>query len=94
MTDPDWKAELRRELDTAGEGQVRDSLAKFGIRTFQIVSSFTPMPRGCRIEFGELNFAFQHLIKPHMDQQLAKAVLQDGWLPDVLAEPGAPPEPS
>ncbi len=49
--------------------------------------------RGCRIEFGELNFAFQHLIKPHMDQQLAKAVLQDGWLPDVLAEPDAPPEP-
>ena len=49
--------------------------------------------RGCRIEFGELNFAFQHLIKPHMDQQLAKAVLQDGWLPDVLAEPDAPSEP-
>jgi hypothetical protein len=49
--------------------------------------------RGCRIEFGELNFAFQHLIKPHMDQELAKAVLQDGWLPDVLAEPDAPPEP-
>ena len=49
--------------------------------------------RGCRIEFGELNFAFQHLIKPHMDQQLAKAVLRDGWLPDVLAEPDAPPEP-
>ena len=49
--------------------------------------------RGCRIEFGELNFAFQHLIKPHVDQQLAKAVLQDGWLPDVLAEPDVPPEP-
>ena len=49
--------------------------------------------RGCRVEFGELNFAFQHLIKPHMDQQLAKAVLQDGWLPDVLAEPDVPPEP-
>ena len=49
--------------------------------------------RGCRIEFGELNFAFQHLIKPHMDQQLAKAVLQTGWLPDVLAEPDVPPEP-
>jgi hypothetical protein len=28
-----------------------------------------------------------------MDQELAKAVLQDGWLPDVLAEPDAPPEP-
>ena len=24
--------------------------------------------RGCRIEFGELNFAFQHLIKPHIDE--------------------------
>jgi hypothetical protein len=26
MTDPDWKAELRRELDTAGEEQVRAEL--------------------------------------------------------------------
>ncbi len=45
--------------------------------------------RGCRIEFGELNFAFQHLIKPYIDEQLANAVLR----PDILAEPDAPPEP-
>ena len=49
--------------------------------------------RGCRVEFGELNYAFQHLIRPHVDQELAKAVLQDGWLPDVLAEPNLPPPP-
>jgi hypothetical protein len=28
-----------------------------------------------------------------MDQELAKAVLQTGWLPDVLAEPDLPPPP-
>jgi len=49
--------------------------------------------RECRVEFGELNFAFQHLVRPHVDQKLAKTVLQDGWLPDVLAEPDLPPEP-
>ena len=49
--------------------------------------------RGCRVEFGELHFAFEHLIRPHVDQALAKAVLQDGWLPDVLAEPDVPPSP-
>jgi hypothetical protein len=47
--------------------------------------------RGCRVEFGELHFAFEHLIRPHVDQALAKVVLQDGWLPDVLAEPDFPP---
>jgi hypothetical protein len=50
--------------------------------------------RGCRIEFGELNFAFKNLIRPHMDQELAKTVLQEGWLPDVLAEPHLPPPPT
>jgi hypothetical protein len=49
--------------------------------------------RGCRVEFGELNFAFKNLIRPHMDHQLEKAVLQEGWLPDVLAEPDVPPPP-
>jgi hypothetical protein len=28
-----------------------------------------------------------------MDQELEKTVLQEGWLPDVLAEPDAPPPP-
>jgi hypothetical protein len=49
--------------------------------------------RGCRMEFGELNYAFQHLIRPHVDQELAKSVLQEGWLPDVLAQPDVPPPP-
>jgi Putative metallopeptidase len=49
--------------------------------------------RGCRVEFGEVNFAFQQTIRPHVDQELAKAVLQSGWLPDVLAQPDLPPPP-
>ena len=40
-----------------------------------------------------LNFAFKSLIRPHMDQELEKTVLQEGWLPDVLAEPDVPPPP-
>jgi hypothetical protein len=28
-----------------------------------------------------------------MDQELEKTVLQEGWLPDVLAEPDVPPPP-
>jgi hypothetical protein len=46
--------------------------------------------RGCRVEFGELHYAFEHLIRPHVDQELANSVLQDGWLPEVLAAPDAP----
>jgi Putative metallopeptidase len=49
--------------------------------------------RGCRVEFGEVNFAFQQTIRPHVDQELAKAVLQSGWLPAALAEPDIPPPP-
>jgi len=43
---------------------------------------------GCRIEYGELNFAFQQLIRPHVDPQIARAVLQEQWLP---RQEGAPP---
>jgi hypothetical protein len=49
--------------------------------------------RACRVEFGELNFAFKQLIRPHMDPELEKTILQEGWLPDVLAEPDVPPPP-
>src|SRR5262252_5113275 len=49
--------------------------------------------RGCRVEFGELNFAFRQLIEPHVDQELAKAALQQGWLPLVEARPDPPPPP-
>jgi hypothetical protein len=49
--------------------------------------------RGCRVEFGELNFAFRQLVEPHVDQELAKTVLQQGWLPAADARPDPPPPP-
>jgi Putative metallopeptidase len=53
------------------------------------------LPQGraktCRVEYGELNFAFQQLIKPHLDPDLTKAVLQQSWLPDESAPPPIPP---
>lgn len=49
--------------------------------------------RGCRVEFGELNFAFRQLVEPHVDQELARAVLQQGWLPAAAARPDPPPPP-
>lgn len=38
--------------------------------------------KSCRTEYGEVNFAFQQLIKPHLDPQLAKAVVEMYWLPE------------
>src|SRR5262245_23999552 len=36
-------------------------------------------------EYDQVTFAFQNLIVPHLDQQLAKQVLDKTWLPDVKA---------
>ncbi len=47
--------------------------------------------RNCRVEFGEVNFAFQQTIRPHVDQEMAKTLLQTKWLPDVLDHPDIPP---
>jgi hypothetical protein len=50
--------------------------------------------KGCRVEYGEVNFAFQQLIRPYLDQELAKAVIQKDWLPpDDLKRPDPPPPP-
>jgi len=49
--------------------------------------------RGCRTEYGEVNFAFQQLIKPHLDPQLTKDVIQKSWLPDATARPPLPDVP-
>jgi hypothetical protein len=43
--------------------------------------------RGCKVEYGEVNFAFQQLIFPHLDPQLAKAVMEKTWLPDAKSPP-------
>src|SRR5262245_7367903 len=46
---------------------------------------------GCRVEFGEVDFAFKQLIRPYLDQQLANAVMQKNWLPEVPTKPDVPP---
>jgi hypothetical protein len=43
--------------------------------------------RSCRMEYGELNFAFQQLILPHVDKEMAKAVLAKDWMPDATSPP-------
>lgn len=35
----------------------------------------------CRYEYHLVGFAFQHLIGPHIDQELAKKVMEKSWLP-------------
>jgi len=35
----------------------------------------------CRGQYGELAYAFHQLIAPHLDQQLAKQVMDKSWLP-------------
>ena len=37
--------------------------------------------KGCRREYGNVVWAFRQLIKPHLDQQLARQVLDQTWLP-------------
>jgi Putative metallopeptidase len=39
--------------------------------------------RRCRLEYGEVNYAFQKTVGPHVDQNIAKLVMQRHW----LAEP-------
>jgi Putative metallopeptidase len=43
----------------------------------------------CKREYNQVGFAFQQLVQPHIDQDLAKRVMQRSWLPDV-APPRAP----
>ena len=53
--------------------------------------------KGCRTEYGELNFAFQQLIKPNLDPELTKAVVQKSWLPEATTRPpplAAPDQPA
>jgi hypothetical protein len=41
---------------------------------------------GCKREYDQVAFAFRDLIVPHLDQQLAKQVLNKSWLPEVKAK--------
>ena len=42
---------------------------------------------GCQRVYGEVAYAFYKLIVPHLDKDIAKAVLQKSWLPDETAKP-------
>jgi hypothetical protein len=42
---------------------------------------------GCKTEYGEINFAFQKLIEPHIDQSLKAEVLARNWVPADSAPP-------
>ena len=50
--------------------------------------------KSCRVEYGELNYAFQQLIKPYLDPDLTKKVVEKNWLPDTAARPEQPPAPA
>ena len=43
--------------------------------------------KGCRREYGELTYAFSKFIVPHLDQHIAREVLQKAWLPDHKDRP-------
>ena len=39
----------------------------------------------CKREYDQVAFAFRDLIVPHLDQQLARQVMDKTWLPEVKA---------
>jgi hypothetical protein len=43
--------------------------------------------KNCKREYEHVAMAFRDLIVPHLDEQLAKQVLDKTWLPDVKAHP-------
>jgi hypothetical protein len=47
---------------------------------------------GCEDEFRELAHAFKTLIRPHIDDALAKEVMARHWLPDGMTKPQPHPE--
>ena len=43
----------------------------------------------CRLEYGEVSYAFQKTVEPHVDQDIAKRVMQRDWLPAVKTTSGS-----
>ena len=41
----------------------------------------------CEDEYKQLNYAFDKLIRPHIDQQLAKQIYEAAWLPPTTMRP-------
>jgi len=60
-----------------------------------VTNHFLPSGRApdCAFEYGALAWAFNGLIQPHVDQQLAKTVLDSSWLPAVTLRPTRPGHP-
>jgi Putative metallopeptidase len=54
-----------------------------------VTEGYLPKTRaaGCTREYGEVAYAFQKLIVPHLDKDRAKEVLQKTWLPDQRERP-------
>ena len=48
--------------------------------------------RNCRVEFGEINFAFQQTVLQHVDVDLAREILSNNWIPKTIFRP-PPTEP-
>ena len=50
-----------------------------------VEKGFLPQSRAadCNREYNQVAFAFQQLILPHVDRELARQVLDRAWLPDV-----------
>ena len=50
-----------------------------------VEKGFLPQSRAadCKREYDQVAFAFQQLILPHVDRQLARQVMDKTWLPDV-----------
>ena len=50
---------------------------------YLVTKGYLPKDRaeGCEDEYEQVAFAYQTLIGPHIDQRLAKKVLDKNWLP-------------
>ena len=76
-------APLQRFFDLLCIGYGADS------EMFAPLVNYLPPARvpGCKTEYGEINFAFQKLIEPHVDQKLRNDVLSKSWVPADDAPP-------
>jgi hypothetical protein len=60
-----------------------------------VTDRYLPKSRAqdCAFEYGALTWAFDHLIKPYIDQELGQKVLDRSWLPVVTERPARPGHP-
>jgi Putative metallopeptidase len=54
---------------------------------FADATNYLPQQRAldCKREYSQVGFAFQQLVLPHIDQELAKQVMDKSWLPDIAS---------